>query len=255
MYPRASRSSGWIWGSQWQAAGTLITAIAIAAWQHASIGAPALELAVPKSPLAARSQPTAVTAETLPPHVDVETPFITQAPNGDWSEPYGEACEEASVAMALAWSRGEALSPIDADSYIRRLVEFENYHFGYNADTALRETLKLITRAGRHKNAILLYDINRDDIRRALADGNIVIAPVAGALLKNPFYSVPPPYHMLVIRGYDDMTQEFITNDPGTKNGEKYRYSYDVLERAIHDWTGSDRTILSGRKGIIVTSK
>jgi len=37
---------------------------------------------------------------------------------------------------------------------------------------------------------------------------------------------------MIVIRGFDPATKEFITNDPGTKRGEFYRYDIDLLEKA-----------------------
>ena len=155
----------------------------------------------------------------------------------------------------MAWARGEALTPARAQEEILKLIDFEQYHFGYHEDAAIRETAKLITRHYRYAGASVLYDIGRDDIRRALADDNIVIVPVAGAALRNPYYAVPPPYHMLVVIGYDDSAQEFITNDPGTRNGESIHYTYDTLEQAIHDWTGSDATIFTGRKGMIVVGK
>ena len=51
---------------------------------------------------------------------------------------------------------------------------------------------------------------------------------------------------MLVIRGYT--AKGFITNDPGTRNGEEYFYTEEVLFNAIHDWNGSPDTIEAGRK-------
>ncbi|MBI4132463.1 MAG: C39 family peptidase [Candidatus Sungbacteria bacterium] len=236
------------------AASVLGIAIGVSVWQHATLGMPVLE-ARTSYPPPERLQPAVADIETLPVRVLLDVPFTTQAPFGDWSEPYDEACEEASVAMAMAWARGETINPERAHNAILNLVAFENYMFGYSNDTALRETAKLITSYYRYRKTQVLYDISGGDIRRALADGNLVVVPVAGALLRNPYYAVPPPYHMLVIRGYDDANREFITNDPGTKNGENYRYAYDVLERAIHDWTGSDQTVIGGRKGMIVITK
>lgn len=179
-------------------------------------------------------------------------PFTSQAPFGNWGDPYGEACEEASAVMAVAWARGETLTPFGVDAEILNLVVFENYYFGYNHDTALAETARIITRYYGHAGAVVRYDIALDDIRRSLAGGNIVILPVAGALLANPHYIGPPPYHMVVVHGYDDTAGEFIVNDPGTRYGKDYRYPYATLWNAIHDWTGADETVANGRKGMIV---
>ena len=53
----------------------------------------------------------------------------------------------------------------------------------------------------------------------------------------NPFFTGEGPlYHMLVLRGYTTTT--FIANDPGTRHGENYQYTFDVLMNAIGDWDG-----------------
>ncbi|MBI1908383.1 hypothetical protein HYS28_03120, partial [Candidatus Uhrbacteria bacterium] len=36
--------------------------------------------------------------------------------------------------------------------------------------------------------------------------------------------------------GYDET--HFITNDPGTRLGQGYTYSHDVIMDALADWTG-----------------
>ena len=57
---------------------------------------------------------------------------------------------------------------------------------------------------------------------------------------------------MVVIIGYDDQTREFIVHEPGTKQGNKFRYRYENLVHAIHDWTGNPATILEGKKTMLV---
>lgn len=250
-------------GSAWLSLSVLTMAIATTAWQHAALGMPVLSSDAPAG-LPARHAPQKNTRAILnfenpPSHVFLNVPFTPQAPFGNWSDPYTEACEEASVVMAMAWVRGDepaggVIAPDQARAEILELIGFETYHFGYQNDTALRETAKLITRRHRHPAAVF-YDITPDTIRSALAAGNIVIVPVAGALLENPYFASPPPYHMLVIHGYDDLTQEFIVNDPGTRLGANYRYPYATLWNAIHDWTGSDATVTQGRRGMIVVAK
>lgn len=195
---------------------------------------------------------SAAKSVNLPASVYIKVPFTPQAPFLNWSDPYTEACEEASAVMAMAWARGEDLTPLSADAGILGAIAYENFYFGYNHDTALRETAKIFTRYYGYKKIREAYGINLDDIKFELASGNIVIVPASGAMLANPYYASPPPYHMLVISGYDDISKEFITNDPGTRRGRGYRYAYDILWNAIHDWTGDEATLLEGRKGMIV---
>jgi len=97
------------------------------------------------------------------------------------------------------------------------------------------------------------YDVQLEDIKKELNAGNIVITPMAGRLLGNPYYTSPSPvYHYMLFKGYDDGREEFLTNDPGTKRGKNYRYNYKVAYNAIHDWTGSKQTISRGKKAMIV---
>ena len=209
-----------------------------------------LESAEPAGP---QTPAVAPAPAPLPARVSHAVPFSPQAPFGNWSQPYQDACEEASVAMAMAWVRGEAsLPPERARDEILDAVAFEDYNFGYHRDTALRETAKLITHLYGYPNISIAYDISTQDIKRELAVGNIAIVPASGLVLQNPHYTVPPAYHMVVVTGYDDAAGAFIVNDPGTKRGAGWRYSYQTLERAIHDWTGNPQTILEGRSGMIV---
>ena len=60
------------------------------------------------------------------------------------------------------------------------------------------------------------------------------MVPAFGQALKNPNFAKPGPItHMLVVVGYDEKTKEFITNDPGTKRGQNYRYNENVLFDAV----------------------
>ena len=104
-----------------------------------------------------------------------------------------------------------------------------------------------------YNNIEIRYNISAMDIKRELAKGNLVITPMAGRLLKNPYYTPPgPAYHYMLFKGYDDRAGVFITNDAGTKRGEGFRYKYSVAYNAIHDWTGNKKTIGRGRKVMIV---
>ncbi len=194
----------------------------------------------------------------VPERVLLDVPFTVQAPFGGWSDVRQEyGCEEASILMAMRWVRGEALTPAQAEQEIIAISEFEKERYGDFHDTSAEDTLKVMKAYFKYDNAFVKFDIGAQDIRAELAEGNVVIVPIDGTKIGNPYYTSPgPPKHKIVIRGYDDATQEFITNDPGTKRGEAYRYSYTVLERALLDYpTGINDPIIEIRTAMIVVRK
>ena len=110
----------------------------------------------------------------------------------------------------------------------------------------------------------VVYGITLEDIKKELAQGNLVITPMAGRILQNPYYRRPGPiYHMVVVRGYTE--KEIITNDPGTRRGEGFRYLNDNFFNSLHDWPfefgkkipkeEAARGILDGQKAMIVFEK
>jgi hypothetical protein len=101
------------------------------------------------------------------------------------------------------------------------------------------------------------YDVDTDDIVSELEKGNIVIVPLNGQAVKNPHYTRGgPERHMLLVKGYDRLSDEFITNDPGTRFGENYRYPTKRLVGAIRDYPSGDREpITEQRRAMIVVSK
>lgn len=216
---------------------------------------------LPPAPLppAADSGPSAPSSVALiPDRVLLDVPFAPQAPFGNWADErqdYG--CEEASILMAVYWAEGKELTYEKAEEEIIAISEFEKKVYGNFYDTSAADTLKVMETYFGYVNARVAYDIGVEDIKAELAGGNAVIVPVNGRLLQNPYFTPPgPPKHKIVIRGYDDATQEFITNDPGTKRGEAYRYSYAVLEQALVDYpSGRDEEITDPRTAMIVVGK
>ena len=95
---------------------------------------------------------------------------------------------------------------------------------------------------------------HKEDVKKELIAGNPIIVPVAGQLLGNLYFTPPgPEYHVLVIKGYNDGSSEFITNDPGTQRGADFRYNYQVLKSVVSDI--DDKGVLSGIKAVIVIKK
>lgn len=192
-------------------------------------------------------------AQSLPLRVLIEVPFASQAPFSDWGMPYQEACEEASMILVHHYLEQIPLSLEVMDEEIKKVVAYEVDELGFHADTNTEEMATVAQKFYGHR-ATVTYDMTIDDIKRELAKGNPVIVPLAGRDLGNPYYSGQGPwYHVLVIIGYD--TKYFITNDVGTRHGAGYKYRYNVLFDAIHDWTGMKEDIHAGRKAMLVLSR
>lgn len=196
----------------------------------------------------------------IPASYNLAVPFQSQAPHGNWDQPYQDACEEASLIMANAFFAARALSADQMDAEIKNLVAWQMDTFGYYEDTTADE----VARTAREYfglSATVTTDVTVENIKRQIREGKLVIVPAAGKLLPNPnFRNGGPIYHMLVIRGYTDT--HFITNDPGTRLGKEFLYTYSSLINAVHDWPegmAKDEVtledMLQGRKVIIVVDK
>lgn len=194
-------------------------------------------------------------------YVLLDVTFIAQAPTGNWSDArQQDGCEEAAVFMAVLWARGEK-APIDPKEKEKKLVEISDYElskYGSFSDTSIADTVERIFKDYfKFDNAEAQYDIIIEDIKKELSDGNLVIVPVNGQKLGNPYYTGNgPERHNLIIRGYDNKKGEFITNDNGTRRGETYRYKEKVLFNAIRDYpTGNHLPIIENRTAMIVVKK
>jgi hypothetical protein len=196
-----------------------------------------------------------------PDKVLFDVPFTPQAPFGNWEDvrqDYG--CEEASILMVMYWALDKDykdLTPQKALEEIVAMAEFEEKNYGHFHDTSTQDTLKVLKDYFNYDNAYIEFDIEVKNIKSQLAQGNLVIVPIDGTRVNNPYYTPPGPFvHMIVIIGYNEDTQEFITHDPGTKNGKAYRYSYDVLKGALMDYkTGLQEPISEIKTAMLVVKK
>lgn len=185
----------------------------------------------------------------VPSFVAHNVPFVIQAPFDNWGGVFQNACEEASMLMVLQIHKPLFLSPIDIKKQITAFVDYENQHEISSSMSVV--TVQYLLQLFFSIESHLVENPTLDVMKRQLVDG-VLIAPMSGEILANPQFRRPfPPYHMLVITGYDDAKKEFIVNDPGTKLGENYRYSYATIVNALHDWTGSRETIISGARRLL----
>lgn len=183
-------------------------------------------------------------------------PFTPQAPTGNWDELHNEACEEAGAIMAYWYFYSDtvaALSPKLVEKEIEKLTNWQQKTFGYYLSVSSQEIARMIKEV-YGLNTEIKTDYTEADIKKALAEGKLILFPANGRLLGNPYYKRPGPiYHMLVIKGYNE--QEFITNDPGTKRGLNYPYTFEVLYNANGNWDHAKKSVKLDEKNIIIVWK
>lgn len=172
-------------------------------------------------------------APTLPAKITIEMPFTSQAPLTNWDALHEDACEEASLIMVMHYLKHTKItSKESAEEEIQQMVKWEDEN-NYGGSITLQQLADVAKHYGFTKYHI--ESVTLANIKTELSKANPVIVPAAGRELDNPNFKSPGPiYHMLVIKGYDK--DGFITNDPGTRKGEGFRYTFDNLINAIHNW-------------------
>lgn len=185
----------------------------------------------------------------LPESAIVKVPFLAQAPFANWDPLHEEACEETSLIMVSHYfNKSKIKDKEQGEQEILSLIDYENKN-GYGPSVTLKQLQEIANSYFGLKNSRIVKDVTKENIEKEIAKGKPVIIPAAGKILPNPnFRNGGPNYHMLIIKGYN--SQYFITNDPGTKNGEGYKYKFNDLINAIHDWNSEN--ILNGEKAYLV---
>jgi len=209
---------------------------------------------------AAVSQSASLKTRQAKVKINISVPFIVQAPSAKWSDDRFQAgCEEASVLMAMRWIRSQKqVDKNDAEKAILTLSDWQLKKYGSYYDTSADDTaVRLIGGFYDYKKYSVKKNISKQDIIDELKLGHIIIAPMNGQKLKNPNFTQPgPEHHMLIIKGYDEAGDQFITNDPGTRRGADYRYKTTIIIEALRDYpTGKDKKVKEQSKTIIVVSK
>ncbi|MBU1126473.1 C39 family peptidase, partial [Patescibacteria group bacterium] len=173
----------------------------------------------------------------------IQLNFTSQAPFGDWSDKrQAEGCEEASVLMAVKWARGETFTLVEARDAIVAMSDWEKVNWGYYYDTSAEDTAeRLIKTYYGFTNYSVVRNISTNDIREELKNGHLVVVPINGQTIGNPYYTGAGPLrHMIVINGFDFSTSEFIAQDPGTSHGVDLRFSEDRLAASLRDYTSGE---------------
>lgn len=184
---------------------------------------------------------------------EINVPFTSQAPYANWSEPWHNACEETSITMVHGYyTNNLSFTKIEAKQHILEIFSIKNTFIGKSFDEPVEIVTQLINEFLPWE-AHILENPTITDIKREIDANQPVIIPVLANTLQNPHFRGTFPYHMLVISGYDDNTKEFITQEPGTRYGKNYRYTYDTIDAAIRDFDPLD--IENAPRRVIATNK
>ncbi|MBD3359763.1 MAG: hypothetical protein GF365_03615 [Candidatus Buchananbacteria bacterium] len=177
--------------------------------------------------------------------VTLNIPYINESPDGSWTGPWKNGCEEASIAMIENFYLGnETVAIKDSMDFMMTLFNKQDQIWGSNADADAYRTAKLIDDYTNY-NAIIIDNPTIASIKKELNQKRPVISFHYGKELQNPnipFLATGSYYHVIVLIGYDDTTGEFIAHDNGDiKTGEKHRYNYDVLMNSLNDFVFETR--------------
>ena len=170
----------------------------------------------------------------------IAVPFVLQAPHSRWVQPYEDACEEAVIVMLDAFVKGDTRDRVpadEADQRILAIVALERKVLGYDKDTNVATMIRLINDYFPFE-AYAVRNPSVEQIKAEIDAGLPVVIPAWGKTLKkaNPYFSQPGPrYHTILVTGYDDAKQQFITQEPGVGRGRNYRYSYKIVMEAFGD--------------------
>ncbi len=188
----------------------------------------------------------------LPEKTEVPVPFTSQAPDSIWSEPWQNACEETSIVMINNFYEGDDLTKDEAREEILAVFNLKKED---SYDESMQTIADIVNSSELPWKAEVVEDPTLEDLKAELAAHRPILAPVYARKLTNPYYADGgPDYHVVVLTGYDDTTQEFLSHDPGTEQGEDFRYAYDEFMGAIHDFLSTD-DYTAGEQRVLFTSQ
>ena len=184
---------------------------------------------------------------------NIPVPFTSQAPYSIWSQPWQDFCEEASILMVDYYYKNKPLDKIVARQELLNISKIKENYFGWSLDENAEKINQLVNNFLSWETKIV-ENPELDEIKMEIDASRPVILPVHGKFLYNPYFRYGgPDYHTIVISGYDDTTQEFITQEPGTRHGFNFRYKYDTLLNAMHDFLPGNTRV--GKKLALFTDK
>lgn len=175
--------------------------------------------------------------------------FTSQAPEGNWNEPWYNDCEEASIVIVDSFYNNRALTNVIAKKEILRIFAIKEKAYGLSFDEGAEKIVSLINNFLNWK-ARIVENPTIEQIKDEIENNRPVILPTDGRKLNNRYFTTSH-YHVFVISGYDDDKKMFIVQEPGTYRGHNYQYSYATVEKAMRDYNSVD--LSKGRRVAIFT--
>ncbi|MEK7643935.1 MAG: papain-like cysteine protease family protein [Patescibacteria group bacterium] len=74
----------------------------------------------------------------------IDVPYTSQAPAGNWSEPWRNACEETTIYMVSSFYEDEPIKRDEAIKRIREIFKVKNEEFKVSYDESLATIAELI---------------------------------------------------------------------------------------------------------------
>lgn len=190
--------------------------------------------------------------------VNLPVPYTSQAPFGDWREPWKNACEETSITMIDYFYGGKhpgrTIEKHKARASIARAVQIKNNAYGKSLDENAKKIASLINNFFPYE-AFVVENPTISQLKHEIDVGHPVIMVTYGKRLKNPYFvNGGSWYHVFVISGYDDKTKDFIVQEPGLlTKGLDYRYSYETIANAMHDYLPFRQTYRGRPRAVFTT--
>ncbi len=190
------------------------------------------------------------------PTEDLEVPFTSQSPDGNWSEPWQNACEETSILMVDNFYQDENLNIEEEKKRILEILKTKKDTVKVSKDESLTTISDLINSLDLNWTSSIKKNPTIDELLQELANNRPIIVPILAGEVPTPYYD-GVNYHVIVLVGYDQEKGVFKVNDPGTQYGENISYNYETLMNAIHDLNqkdyeaGEKRVLFTKPKGVL----
>jgi len=176
----------------------------------------------------------------IPQKYDIQNmQFFSQAPYGNWNQPYQDACEEASLLIGYYYIKNMNKTKDQYNKDLLKMVKLEMDMLWYFESTTIMEMKQIINTRDPSIKAKIIEHPSIRDIEKEISQNHAVIAPFYGKWINNPHYaSWWPEYHFMVIKWYDQ--SNFITHDVWTIRWANRNYPKSLLMEHMHDWNRID---------------
>ena len=153
------------------------------------------------------------------PTEDLEVPFTSQSPDGNWGEPWQNACEETSILMVDNFYQDENLNIEEEKKRILEILKTKKDTVKVSKDESLTTISDLINSLDLNWTSSIKKNPTIDELLQELANNRPIIVPILAGEVPTPYYD-GVNYHVIVLVGYDQEKGVFKVNDPGTQYGE-----------------------------------